>query len=109
MRTDFHLLLAYLVDNISIHLASVICSAVSIFLVISYMRLVVGLRLALVEVGLAQLIYLVLFCYTFFFEGHTGLAIILLCIVTLFATMQFTGKVDWEKTFRQETVPPAGR
>ncbi len=104
---SFHLLLAYLVDHISIHLAFGICSAVSIFLVISYMRLVVGLRLALVEVGLAQLIYLVLFSYTFFFEGYTGLAITLLCIVTLFATMQFTGKVDWEKTFRQETVPPA--
>src|SRR5205807_6386553 len=40
----FHLLLAYLVDHISIHLAFVICSAVSIFLVVSYLRLVVGTR-----------------------------------------------------------------
>ena len=97
---SFHLLLAYLVDHISIHLAFVICSAVSIFLVISYIRLVVGFRLALIEVGLSQLIYLVLFSYTFFFEGYTGLAITILCIVTLFATMQFTGKVDWEILFQ---------
>ena len=99
---SFHLLLAYLVDHLSIHLAFFICSAVSIFLVISYMRLVVGLRLALVELGLAQFIYLVLFSYTFFFEGYTGLAITLLCIATLFAAMQFTGRVDWETVFRQD-------
>lgn len=97
---SFHLLLAYLVDHISIHWAFAICSAVSIFLVISYMRLVIGLRLALIEVGLSQLIYLVLFSYTFFFEGYTGLAITILCIVTLFTTMQFTGKVDWEALFQ---------
>ena len=99
---SFHLLLAYLVDHISIHWAFFICSAISIFLVISYMRLVTGLRFALVEVGLSQFVYLVLFSYTFFFEGYTGLAITLLCIATLFAAMQFTGRVDWEAIFRQE-------
>jgi hypothetical protein len=45
----FHLLLAYLVDHISIHLAFAICSFVSIFLVVSYLRLVVGIRFAAVE------------------------------------------------------------
>ena len=73
------------------------------------MRLVVGLRLALVEVGLAQLIYLVLFSYTFFFEGYTGLAIALLCIVTLFAAMQFTGRLDLGAAFRPETSSAHGR
>ena len=57
------------------------------------MRLVVGLRLALVEVGLAQFIYLVLFSYTFFFVGYTGLAITVLCIATLFVAMQLTGRM----------------
>src|SRR5256885_1682148 len=37
----FHLLLAYLVDHVSIHLAFAICSAVSIFLLVTYLRLVV--------------------------------------------------------------------
>src|SRR5437763_8624855 len=42
----FHLLLAYLVDHISIHLAFAICSAVSIFLVVSYLLVVVNPRFA---------------------------------------------------------------
>ncbi len=50
----FHLLLAYLVDHISIHLAMVIASLVSIALVVSYLRLVVGARFATVEAGGAQ-------------------------------------------------------
>lgn len=96
---SFHLLLAYLVDHISIHLAFWICSLVSIFLVVSYMRLVVGRRLAFIEITLSQFVYLVFFSYTFFFEGYTGLAITILCIATLFAVMQFTGKVEWDKVF----------
>lgn len=103
---SFHLLLAYLVDHISIHLAFLICSLVSIALVVSYMRLVVGTRFALVEVGSMQFVYLVLFSYTYFFESFTGLAITILCIITLFVVMQFTGKVDWDTLFRkQEAVP----
>jgi inner membrane protein involved in colicin E2 resistance len=96
---SFHLLLAYLVDHISIHMAFWICSAVSIALVVSYMRLVVGSRFAFVEVALFQLVYLILFSYTFFFAGYTGLAITVLCICTLFVVMLFTGRVDWEKVF----------
>lgn len=103
---SFHLLLAYLVDHISIHLAFWICSAVSIFLVISYMRLVAGLRFAFVEIAISQLVYLVFFSYTFFFEGYTGLAITILCICTLFIVMQFTGKVDWDKIFEKPGIPP---
>jgi inner membrane protein involved in colicin E2 resistance len=96
---SFHLLLAYLVDHISIHLAFFICSLVSTFLVVSYARLVAGMRFAAVEAGLAQLIYLVLFSYAFFFKGFTGLAITIGSIVTLFVVMQMTGKTRWEDTF----------
>jgi len=99
---SYHLLLSYLVDHISIHVAFWICSAVSIFLVVSYMRLVVGPRLAVFEVGVSQFVYLVLFSYTFFFSGFTGLAITILCIVTLFIVMQMTGRLDWEALFRGE-------
>ena len=98
---SFHLLLAYLVDHIDIHLAFWICSLVSVFLVVSYMRLVVGGRFAFIEVALSQLIYLVFFSYTFFFEGYTGLAITILCICTLFIVMQATGKVDWSTLFEK--------
>ncbi len=99
---SFHLLLAYLVDHISIHGAFIISSALSIFLVVSYMRLVVGSRFAFLEIAIFQFVYLVLFSYTFFFKGFTGLAITILCIATLFVVMQFTGKVDWEAVFQKK-------
>jgi inner membrane protein involved in colicin E2 resistance len=102
---SFHLLLSYLVDHISIHMAFWICSAVSIFLVVSYMRLVVGGRFAFIEIALSQLVYLVLFSYTFFFKGYTGLTITGMCICTLFVVMQFTGKVDWEQVFAKSDKP----
>ena len=98
----FHLLLAYLVDHISIHAAFLISSLTSVFLVISYLRLVTGLRFAAMEAGLTQLVYLVLFSYAFFFEGFTGLTITIGSILTLFVVMQMTGRINWEEKF---TVP----
>jgi hypothetical protein len=103
----FHLLLAYLVDHVSIHLAFVISSLVSVFLVVSYLRLVVGNRFALVEAGVAQFIYLVLFSYAFFFQGFTGLAIAIGAVVSLFVVMQLTGRIDWERQFAGPPPPPA--
>jgi hypothetical protein len=91
----FHLLLAYLVDHIDIHAAFGISAAVSIFLVVSYLRLVVGLRFAAVEAAGAQLLYLVLFSYAFFFRGFTGLAVTIGAILTLFVAMQLTGRIRW--------------
>jgi inner membrane protein involved in colicin E2 resistance len=99
----FHLLLAYLVDHISIHLAFVICSAVSVFLMVRYLRLVIGLRFAIVEAGSAQLIYLVLFSYAFFIKGFTGLAVTIGCIVTLFVVMQMTAGINWGRHFAGST------
>ncbi|HEV7892552.1 MAG TPA: inner membrane CreD family protein [Pyrinomonadaceae bacterium] len=96
---SFHLLLAYLVDHVSIHTAFAAASAVSIFLVISYLRLVVGTRFATREAGLAQFIYLVIFSYAFFFKGFTGLAITIGSILTLFVVMQITGRVRWAEKF----------
>ena len=95
----FHLLLAYLCDHVSIHAAFVISSAVSILLVATYLRLVVNLRFALVDAGLAQLIYLVLFSYAFFFEGFTGLAVTIGAVLTLFVVMQMTGRIRWGEKF----------
>ena len=96
---SFHLLLAYLVDHVSIHAAFAASSVVSIFLVISYLRLVVGTRFAAREAGLAQFIYLVMFSYAFFFNGFTGLAITVGSILTLFVVMQITGRVRWAEKF----------
>lgn len=101
---SFHLLLAYLVDHVSIHVAFLICSAVSILLVVSYLRLAVGMRFAAVEAGIAQVIYLVLFSYAFFLNGFTGLAITIGAILTLFVVMQMTGQIRWAERF----ASPAG-
>ena len=95
----FHLLLAYLVDHVSIHLAFAICSVVSIFLVVSYMRIVTGARFAFMEVALAQVIYLVGFSYAFFIEGFTGLAVTIGSVVTLFVVMQMTARINWSERF----------
>jgi len=94
---SFHLLLAYLVDHVSIHLAFGICSTVSIFLVVSYLRLVIGMRFASREAALGQFIYLVAFSYAFFLKGFTGLAITIGSIITLFVVMQMTGRIRWDE------------
>jgi hypothetical protein len=102
----FHLLLAYLVDHISIHAAMVISSLVSVLLVVSYLRLVVGMRFAALEAGTAQLIYLVLFSYAFFWRGFTGLSITIIAIITLFVVMQATGRIRWSERFAARSRKP---
>jgi len=96
----FHLLLAYLVDHISIHTAVFICSIVSMTLVLSYMRIVVGARFAFVETAMAQFVYLIGFSYAFFFEGFTGLAVTIGAIITLFVVMQTTARINWSERFQ---------
>ncbi|MCU0246143.1 MAG: inner membrane CreD family protein [Bryobacter sp.] len=102
----FHLLLVYLADHISIHAAFVISAAVSLGLVISYLRLVVGERFAWREAGLAQLVYLVLFSYAFFFPGFTGLTVTIGAILTLFVLMQWTARVNWAERLGGSAAPP---
>ena len=96
---SFHLLLAYLVDHVSIHLAFAISAAVSVFLVVSYLRLVVGLHFASREAAFAQVVYLVMFSYAFFLKGFTGLAITIGSVATLFVAMQVTGRIRWTERF----------
>jgi len=96
---SFHLLLAYLVDHVSIHVAFAISAVVSVFLVVSYLRLVVGLHFASREAALAQFVYLVMFSYAFFLKGFTGLAITVGSVVTLFVAMQVTGRIRWADKF----------
>ncbi len=87
----------------SIHTAFAIAAAVSIFLVVSYLRLVVGIRFATREAALAQFVYLVMFSYAFFLKGFTGLAITIGSVLTLFVVMQVTGRIRWAERF---TIKP---
>ena len=98
----FHLLLAYLVDHIDVHAAFIISAVVSVFLVVSYLRLVTGARFALLYAGSAQLIFLIGFSYAFFFEGFAGLAVTIGALATLFVLMQVTGRVKWAEVLSEE-------
>ena len=51
------------------------------------------------EAGAAQLVFLVLFSYAFFFQGMTGLAITIGAVLTLFVMMQMTARVSWDEVF----------
>jgi hypothetical protein len=72
--------------------------AARLALVTSYLRLVVGARFSFLAAGSAQLLYLVLFSYAFFFKGLTGLAVTIGAIVTLFMLMQATARI-WTEIF----------
>ena len=107
----FHLLLAYLVDHLDVHASFALAAAVSVGLVVSYLRLVGGWRLAVLRAGAAQVVFLVLFSYAFFFEGYTGLTVAVGAVATLFVLMQMTGRVDWDAALstRGAAIAPARR
>jgi inner membrane protein involved in colicin E2 resistance len=91
----FHLLFAYSADHLPVEWAFMVSSFVSVFLVVSYLRLVVSSRFAYVEAGFAQLVYLVGFSLAHFWEGYTGLTATVLAIATLYLVMQLTARVRW--------------
>lgn len=99
----YHLLFSYLVDHLAIGPSLAIASVVSVLLVVTYARLFVGWRFALVEMGIAQALYLVLFSVTFLWQGFTGLSITVGAILSLFVMMQVTGRARWN-----EALSPAG-
>ncbi len=103
----FHLLMAYLVDHVSLHLAFGAAALVSAGLVASYLRAVGGMRERWWQAVAAQAIYLVAFSYAFFFEGFTGLAVTIGAVVTLFVLMQMTAGVRWAEVFEHRAMPGA--
>ncbi len=103
----FHILLAYVAEEMDIHLAFWISALVSVLLVVSYMRLAAGMKFAVLVVGAAQLVYLIGFSYAFFWVGKTGLTITIGAVLTLFVLMQATGRVNWHGVFApREDAPP---
>jgi inner membrane protein involved in colicin E2 resistance len=97
----FHLLFAYLVDRVDLGLSFAIASAVSVALCVAYLRLAVSDLRTLLEAAIGQLIFLVLFSFSFFFEGYTGLAVTIGAVLTLAYFMFRTGRTDWEALFEQ--------
>jgi len=95
----FDLLLAYLADQVDINVAFAIAAATSVALVVGYLLVVVGKNRALLEIAVCQFVFLVLFSYSFFFSGITGLAITIGAVLTLAFFMAKTARVDWETVF----------
>ena len=100
---SFHLLFAYTAYLMPLHLAFLIATAVSLALVSSYIKAVGGKKLMKIAIP-AQLTYLVLFSYSFLFDGATGITIAIGSIATLALVMRATTAVDWSEVFTAKLV-----
>lgn len=101
----FQLLFSYLVDLIPLGVAFGISAVVSLLLVSGYLLLARGIRFARFA-ALAQLGCMVLFSYSFFFDGLTGLTITLGAISILGIMMVTTARINWSERFSKKPVPP---
>lgn len=95
----FHLLLAYLADVVAIHAAFAVSAAASLALVTTYLSAALGGRLPWRVALVGQAFFLVLFSYSFFLEGVTGLVVSLGAVATLAILMRVTAHVDWDLVF----------
>ncbi len=108
----FHLLLSYLAGHVWIHAAFLGSALISVGLVTFYLSAALGPCFPWkIAVG-GQLFFLVLFSYTFFIEGITGIIVALGTVVTLGILMSVTAKVDWDQVFSSRPqgygLPPGG-
>lgn len=92
----FPLLFSYMLDIFPVHLSFVIAAATSLILVCGYLRAAAGGFLFRVGV-VAQTAYMVLFSYSFFFKGLTGLTLTIGGIATLGVLMSLTARIDWSQ------------
>ncbi len=102
----FQLLFAYLVDLLPLLASFLIAAGVSLALVTGFVHAVTRGRLTRVS-AIAQIAYMGLFSYSFFFDGLTGLVITIGAILTLALLMALTAKLDWSNKFRPtpKTIP----
>ncbi len=95
----FHLLFAYLVDLVNLHLAFGIASLTSVGLVITYLHQALGKSFPWKIAGAGQVFYLVLFSYSFFLDGMTGLTVTIGSVITLAILMYMTARLDWNRVY----------
>ena len=97
---SFHLTFSYSADHLPMYAAFAIASLVSCFLTFSYVARVKDQKYATVATSL-QLLYLVVFSWSFFYQtdtglGVTGLIVTIVSVLTLFTLMYLTAKLDWQ-------------
>ncbi|MBE7558581.1 inner membrane CreD family protein [bacterium] len=98
----FHLLLSYLAGVVNIHVSFIISAIVSVVLVTSYLSAALQGRLPWKVAVAGQLFFLVLFSYSFFLKGITGLTVAIGAVVTLAVLMRVTAHVDWNEVFARK-------
>ncbi len=98
----FHLLLAYMVGLMNVHVSFVVAAIVSVGLVTTYLAAALGPRFPSKIAAAGQILFLVLFSYSFFLEGSTGLTVAIGSVVTLGVLMRVTAKVNWADVFASE-------
>ncbi len=99
---SFHLIFSYYSDHMNIYLAFAIAALISLLLTSTYLRLFTPPLFAFLIAPFAQLIYLVVFSFSFFFKGTTGFIGATFAVLTLAAMMQLTGRMNWEQVFEKK-------
>jgi hypothetical protein len=101
----FQLLFAYLVDLVPLLGSFLIAATVSMVLVNGYLWRAASAKFARIA-AVAQFAYMVLFSYSFFFDGLTGITIAIGAVITLALLMAFTARVNWETALTSRVGPP---
>jgi len=101
---SFHLMFSYFSDQLDIYLSFAISAVISLFLTITYMRFFAPKRIAFIYAPAIQFIYLIIFSFSFFFDGITGMIVTICAVITLFILMQVTGKINWEEEFTRKST-----
>ena len=81
------------------HAAFFLSAITSVFLVTTYLSAALRGRFPWKVAIAGQLFYLVLFSYSFFLDGLTGLTIAIGSVVTLAVLMRVTAHIDWNEIF----------
>ena len=103
----FHLLLAYLVDHLTMSMSFAIAAVVSCALNGTYLRSALGGKFPLAASLGGQGFFLILFSYSFFFTGVTGLTVAIGSVATLAVLMRVTAQVNWFDVFQHPPKKPS--
>ncbi len=97
----FHLLLSYMTGVVHIHIAFIISALTSVGLVTMYMSAALRGKFPWKIAVAGQAFFLILFSYSFFLKGITGLTVAIGSVLTLAILMKTTAKVDWNEVFKK--------
>ena len=101
---SFHLLMSYMVGVMPMQVAFATSAVVSVAMVTLYLYEALKGRLPWKTAAAGQLFFLVMFSYTFFLKGVTGLTVAVGSVITLGILMKVTINVDWNSVFQSSQL-----